>query len=112
MVRELEAGVPDRGSHTIAALADGRIGQSHHREVGQPERDIDLDVNGIRFDAKDSGTAQAREHDACRVQEMVPRAYARDFLACERVLCADMSGRAIHGERGGDGFCVPPRLDG
>jgi hypothetical protein len=33
--------------------------------VGQTERNIDLDVDRVGFDAEDGGTAQAREHDAC-----------------------------------------------
>jgi hypothetical protein len=66
MVRELEARVPDRGAYAVATLANGGIGQSHHREVGQPERNIDLNVNRVSFDAEDGGTAQARKHDDCR----------------------------------------------
>ena len=61
---KLEAGVADRRAHAVAALADRRVGQAHHREVGQAERDVHLDVDRIGVDAEDGGTAQAGEHDA------------------------------------------------
>ena len=80
-VRELEAGVPDRRAHAVAALADGRVGQPHHREVGKPERDVHFDVDGIGFDAEDGGAAQHSEHRAFGLQEPT-RAGVRAKSAC------------------------------
>ena len=46
--RELEAGVPDRAAHAVAALAHAGVRQADHREDGHAERDVDLDVHRRR----------------------------------------------------------------
>jgi hypothetical protein len=57
MMRKLESRVSDRGPHAIATLFDGRIGQAHHREVGEPEGDVYFDVNRIGLHTEDRCTA-------------------------------------------------------
>jgi hypothetical protein len=63
MVRELEARIADGGADSIATLAHGRIRQPHHRELGEPECDVDFYVDRIGFDAKDGSTAKCGEHN-------------------------------------------------
>ena len=78
MMGKLEARIPDRRPDAVAALADGRIGKTNHREMRKAEGDVHFNVDWIGFDAKDSGTAQACEHDASVVQEMDHRPKTRN----------------------------------
>jgi hypothetical protein len=64
MGRELESGIPDRKADSIAALANGRVGKSHHRERRQAERHVDFNLNRICLDAEDRGRSQSRKHAA------------------------------------------------
>src|SRR5215212_3339338 len=63
-MRKIEAGIPDCRSDPITALADGRVGESDHREMGQSERDVDFNVHRIGVDAKDGSAAETGEHGA------------------------------------------------
>jgi hypothetical protein len=51
--RELEARVSNGGPHAIAALANGRVGQTDHGEVGEAERYVDLDMHRVGVHAED-----------------------------------------------------------
>src|SRR5262245_26134979 len=63
MRRKLESAVADGASYSIAALADAGIGQSHHGEGREPERDVDLDLHRADVDTEDRCGPHAREHD-------------------------------------------------
>jgi hypothetical protein len=62
MGRELEAGIADSRSDAVAAFADAGIGKADHREAGESERDVDLNLNEARLDAEDGGRADAGKH--------------------------------------------------
>ena len=62
MRRKLEARVPDGAPHAVAALAHARVGQPDHRERGEAERDIDLDLDRAGVHAEHGGRAEAGEH--------------------------------------------------
>ena len=72
MVGEVEAGVANRGSDAVPALAHGRIGQPDHGEVGEPERNVDLDVDRIRLDPEHRGAAKAGQHGHPVLQGAAP----------------------------------------
>jgi len=78
--REFESGIPDRKAHPIATLTDCRIREAHHREGREAERDVYLNLNGIRLDTEDRGGSQSREHvtPTCKPSE---RKKLRDFSA-------------------------------
>ena len=63
---KFEAGVANRCAHAIAALADARVGQAHHRKARQPAGDEDLDVNLTGFQAEERRGPQRREHADAR----------------------------------------------
>src|SRR5262249_32258105 len=63
MRRKLESAVADRASYSIAALADAGIGQSHHGESREAERDVDLDLHRAGVDTEDRCGPHAGEHD-------------------------------------------------
>ena len=96
--RKLEAGVPDGRSHAVAALAHGRVRQSHHREVGKPERHIHLDVDRVGIDAEDRRAAQAGKHagaDARPCADGRPFAILRNsVLVCPAVVSSTQELRA------------------
>ena len=60
--RELEAGIPDRASHAVAALADARVRQSHHLKCGQAKRDIHLHLDETGLDPEYRGGPHAGKH--------------------------------------------------
>src|SRR5207244_597445 len=62
MRRKLEAGIANGAADPVAALADARVRQADHRERREPERDVDLDVNGAGLDAEHRRRPQARQH--------------------------------------------------
>ena len=64
MRRKFEAGIADRTAHTVAALADARVGQADHRETGKPERDVDLDMDRVGLHTEHGCGPQAGEHAA------------------------------------------------
>ena len=100
-------GVADRRPDAVAALADGRVGQPHHREVGQAEGDIDLDVDGIGFDAEHGGAAQAGEHDARRSARTGAARVSAGFSRISRRWAASVAHPAIPLGRRVRGFARP-----
>jgi hypothetical protein len=66
--RKLVSRVPDRGFHSMVALANGRIGKADHREAREAKRDVHLDVHGKCLDSKERRRAQACEHARGLVQ--------------------------------------------
>ena len=73
MLREVEAAIADGGPDAVAALAHGGVGQSDHREVRQPEGDVDLDVDGVGVHAEHRRAAQGGEHGGCALQARARR---------------------------------------
>ena len=67
---KLEPAVADGRAHAIAALAHAGVGQAHHREHRQPERDIDFDVDRHGLDAEHGGRPDTRQHRRTCVQGM------------------------------------------
>jgi len=59
---KLEARIPDCGADAIAALTHGGIRKTDHCEVGQPERDVHFDLNGVGVHAEHRGAAEGGEH--------------------------------------------------
>ena len=60
--RQLEAAVLQRAADAHAPLAHARVGQPDDVAAGQPDRDVDLDVDGRGFDPDDGGGGDTREH--------------------------------------------------
>jgi len=56
-LREVEAGVDQGGANALLALLDGGLGQSDHRERGQPTRKMHLDVDGGGLDPGEGAAA-------------------------------------------------------
>ena len=61
---KLEAGIADGAADAVAAFAHARVGQADHREAGQPEGNVHLDVNGAGLDAEKRGGSQTGQHPA------------------------------------------------
>lgn len=59
---ELVAGVANRATNAIAALADAGIRETDHREAWQTERDVNLDRDRGRFNAENRRGPQACQH--------------------------------------------------
>jgi len=59
---ELEARIANGGPYAVAALADARVGQAHHRKAGKSERDVDFDLDGTRLDPENGGRSKAGKH--------------------------------------------------
>ncbi len=53
--REVESTVLDRRAHALAALTDGRVGQTDDLDLRQTVVDVDFDLDRAGFDAPGSG---------------------------------------------------------
>jgi len=67
MNRKEEATVVDGRSYSLAALANGSVRQAYHREhrhhaVTRSRSQVDLDIDDIRVNAKDSSTYSLEKH--------------------------------------------------
>ena len=60
--RQLEAAVLDRRPHPLAALADRGVGEADDLHLGQPEADVDLDLDRPGVDPPRGGGGGAGEH--------------------------------------------------
>ena len=60
--REREPDRVERAAHPLAALGHGLVGQADDGEGRQPRSDLDLHVDGPRFDALESDRGNTREH--------------------------------------------------
>jgi len=61
-VRQLESRVAERRPHALARFAGARVGKSDEEEGGKPRTDVDLALDGKRFDAPEGGGPHAAEH--------------------------------------------------
>src|SRR3954469_1529821 len=68
MRRKLVPGIAYGAAHAVAALADARIRQSDHREAGQTERYVDLDLNRTGLHAEQRRGSKAGQHDSPALQ--------------------------------------------
>lgn len=59
--RELEAGIADRGAHALARLLHGCVRQTHHDEVRQAVRDVDLDGHEGGLESPERAGGDARD---------------------------------------------------
>ena len=68
MGRKVEAGVPDRRPHAIAALAHAGVGEADHREERQAEGDVDFDGHrvGVDPDRRRRTSPEASTLPVCR----------------------------------------------
>ncbi len=51
-----------RAAHPLAALGHGLVGEADNGEGGKSRPDLDLHVDGARFDALESDRRDPREH--------------------------------------------------
>jgi hypothetical protein len=102
MWRKGEPGIPDSRTDPISALPDCRIRETHHSEVGESERHVDLDVNRVSIHAKDRRAPKACEHGApdCKDQGRRSR-YQKvgDFQEAVRGVAEIALSTAAHGVR-------------
>ena len=111
--REFEAGVADGAADAIAALADARVRQAHHRERGQAERHVDLDVHRARLDAEDRGGPHTRQHTAAWCKAARSSLMRIGFAEKTEGRCAtrkgERAGIAVHGPALTVADCSHPR---
>lgn len=64
-LRELEAGVEQRGAHAVLALAHGGLGQADDGKAGQAGAEVDLDGDGGGFQPQLCARAHDGERHPC-----------------------------------------------
>ena len=80
--RQLEAAVLERAADPHPPLAHAGVGQPDDVAAGEPDRHVDLDVDGRGFDPDDGGGGDTREHAGRTLRARCQRRAARRAARC------------------------------
>jgi len=81
LVRKLVAGVADRRGTADLRVHAGHVGQPDHEEPGQPQGEVDLDVDGQGARAEERGASQGSMHAGPHCERRAGKLSERDGAA-------------------------------